>query len=271
MSFKNFLSQLVTFFLDLLFPIKCHSCGENGTWLCSNCFKKIPLLVQDSCPLCYRTSQRGFLCFKCLKRSYIERILLASDFKNPILKETIHIFKYEMIKDLANPLGQLLTNTLKQTKIDSSFILIPIPLHRKRLLFRGFNQAELLAQILGKELNLEVENGVLKRKIFSLPQTELKDPEARKQNIKNAFSLAGTKGSKITIKSLFNFCKLNLKSPVSRKLKSINSVSAKDKIKNKNIILIDDVLTTGATLQEAAKVLKKAGARKIWALALARA
>ncbi len=169
-----------------------------------------------------------------------------------------------MIKELVNPLGQLLINTLKQAKIDPSFILIPIPLHRKRFLFRGFNQAELLARILGKELNLKVENEILKRKIFTLPQTELKDPEARKQNIKNAFSLVDAERSKITLKSLFCFQKSSLKS-------SINSLSPKDKIKNKNIILIDDVLTTGATLQEAAKVLKKARARKIWALVLTKA
>jgi ComF family protein len=243
MDLKKILVKAKNFFLDLLFPIRCHVYGEEGLWLCQSCFRKIPLIKQDKCPLCLKASQKGFLCFSCLKRNPLERILLASDYRNSVLKETIHIFKYESIRDLAEPLGVLLVETLHRDNLDFNtstldFIIIPIPLHKSRLRERGFNQAELLAKVVGEKLKLKTVN-ILERKKFLLPQTDLKDSRKRRENVRGVFSLNPDK-------------------------------SLRNLIRYSHLILVDDVITTGATIQEAARILKKAGAQKIWALALAR-
>lgn len=245
------LKKIKDFILDLLFPKKCHTCGKEGAYLCKECFEKIPLIKQNKCPLCYNASSGGFLCFNCQKKTCLEKIFLASDWKNPILKESVHILKYECIKDLIQPLGHLLIDSLRNnwlSKIKNwkleirNFIIVPIPLHKSRLKERGFNQAELLAQIIGKELNLEVKN-ILQRKKFLIPQTDLKDRKKRRENIKGAFQYD--------------------------KQKEYNP-KRNEGLLDRNIILVDDIITTGATIQEAAKTLKKAGARRIWALALTR-
>ncbi|MEK7167035.1 MAG: ComF family protein [Patescibacteria group bacterium] len=230
--------KIINFFLDLLFPIECVGCQKEDLWLCEECFKKINLNLKNFCPICKKPARMGCICQQCLFHSCLKNIFVASSYEEKILKQAIHTFKYQYIQALAKPLGKIIINFLYQSKLnflfDNSYFLIPIPLYRKRFFQRGFNQSELLTQIIAQEFKISVINNVLKRKRNTKSQTKLKEKERRK-NIKNAF---------ICIQP--------------------------EIIKNKNIILFDDVLTTGSTLKEAARALKKSGAKEIIGLILAK-
>ncbi|PKL72092.1 ComF family protein [Candidatus Kuenenbacteria bacterium HGW-Kuenenbacteria-1] len=228
----------IDFFLDLLFPIECIGCQKEDIWLCEECFKKINLNLKNFCPFCGKPARMGCICQQCLSRSPLKNIFIASFYKEELLKKVIHTFKYKYIRDLAKPLGKIIINFLYQSKLnllfDNSYFLVPISLHRKRLFERGFNQSELLVQIISREFKIPILNNVLKRRRNTKSQTKLKEKERRK-NMKNVFIC----------------CQPEI-------------------IKNKNIILFDDILTTGSTLKEAARVLKKAGAKEIIGLILAK-
>lgn len=232
------IKKIINFFLDLIFSIECVGCQKENIWLCEECFTKINLNLKNFCPICGKPARMGCICQQCLSRSSLKNIFVASSYNEKILKQAIHMFKYKYIRDLAQPLGKIIINFLYQAELnllfDDSYFLIPISLHRKRLFERGFNQSELLAQVIVQEFKIPIINNVLKRKRNTKSQTKLKEKERRK-NIKNAF--------------------VCLQPEI---------------IKNKNIILFDDILTTGATLMEAARVLKKFGAKEIIGLVLAK-
>ena len=151
----------------------------------------------------------------------------------------IQEFKYEpFIKDLAKPLTNLIINHIfllrEGNRFKESDVLVPIPLARKKLKNRGYNQAEEIAKKLGKELKIPVIIDCLIKIRENLPQMEL-SKEERQENIKGVFEIKN-----------------------------------KEKIQGKKILLVDDVYTTGATMEECAKVLKQAGAREIWGVVVAR-
>lgn len=171
------------------------------------------------------------------KQKYLDKLIAVTEYKNPLIRELIKSFKYHFVRELARPLGCLLIKALeKYWKFeDWKFIIIPIPLYAIRIRKRGFNQAELLAKEVSKHFNLPLKTDILKRIITTEPQANIKDEEKRKQNIKGVFAL-----------------------------------KPKYLVKGKSIILIDDVTTTGATLIEAAKILKKSGANEVWGLVVAK-
>lgn len=210
------------FILDLLFPIRCLGCGQEREFICSTCFEEIPLNKEP--PL---ISQEPTLA----------GLMVASDYDYPLVKQAIHRYKYDFVKDLAKPLGQLMIKKLTATlyRKGTPFILIPVPLHKKRLRWRGFNQAELLAEVISQEIKIPLISNLLVRARHDLPQVQIKSSQERKENIKHAFKLRHG---------------LDLE--------------------NKTIILVDDVSTTGATLEECAKVLKPLQPKQIWGLVVAR-
>lgn len=211
------------FILDLFFPKKCLACGRADTYLCQPCFDKIEIVP--------RIEQ---------KQGYLDKIISAVDYRNPIIQELIKKFKYNYIKELAKPLSQLLIKSLKCTTsnvVHETFV-IPVPLYKTRERSRGFNQAELLAKELADYFNLPLETNILKRIAPTEPQADIRDEEKRKKNIQGVFA--------------------------------INPKSADWQIRRKNIILIDDVATTSATLSEAAKILKFNGVNMVWGLVVAR-
>lgn len=217
------------FLLNLFFPKKCLGCGQTDTYLCLACFNKIEIIP------------------KYQKQPYLDQVISATDYKNPLVQELIKNFKYHYIKELGKPLSQLLIKSLAQCwtldlpagrqGFQYNTIVLPIPLYKTRERTRGFNQAELLAKEIAEYFNLCLETNILKRTISTIPQVNVKDHEKRKANIKDVFSIH----------------------PLSLK-----------RLKDQNIILIDDVSTTGATLSEAAKVLKKSRIKQVWALVVAR-
>jgi ComF family protein len=232
------------FILDLVFPIECLDCGQEGNYLCAACFKK--LKFADEFFLNHAQTN--------LNVPQIDKIFIAGDYDDPLLKKLIIKYKYNFI----SPLGKILASFLidfwkleneevetldfKITKPPKNFIVIPIPLSKKRLRWRGFNQAELIARDFSEYFNYEINIENLKRIKYQRPQAELSESE-RLENIKSSFAWMGDN-------------------------KSDDGLN--EKLKERTIILIDDVLTTGATLNEAARVLKEAGAEEVYALVLAK-
>lgn len=165
--------------------------------------------------------------------NHLDKLISACHYKNSLLQKIIPTFKYKYATELAKPLAKILIKTLEQFELPKNTLLIPVPLHRKRFNERGFNQAELIAKHLAKHFNLEVNANIIKRTKNTGHQARL----SRKQRLKNlnqAFTCANP-----------------------------------NKIKNKNIILVDDVSTTGATLNKIAGVLKRAGVKICWGIVIA--
>jgi competence protein ComFC len=238
------LKKIKKLFLDILFPVECLGCGKAEAWLCEACLKKIPQLEFFYCPVCERKSLRGEAHQACQAKSYLNGLLVAADWQNQILKKAIHAFKYNFVLDLKQSLGVILIKKIKQAdilflpQITQGYFqaVAPVPLHKKRYLWRGFNQAEILADEVAKELSLPMLANLISRKKHIKPQVK-KLKEERIKNMEDMFE--------------------------------INSAE-KDFVLNKKILLIDDVATTGATMQAAAKALKQAGVGEVWGLALAR-
>jgi competence protein ComFC len=242
MRFIEKIIETKNLILDLVLPKICLICGKEGTYLCDPCAAQVPLIDKFVCPNCQKTSLYGQTCSDCQKSSYLNGVIYALDYKNPLVGQMIKHLKYHFIKELIHPLAKILISEIKNshfltnnfTADESSSLVIPIPLHRKKFLWRGFNQSELLAQKIAQEFELELKTNVLLKIKNTHSQTDLKEKE-RRLNIKNTFEIKN--GSLI---------------------------------KEKIIFLIDDVMTTGSTLKEAAKILKKAGAKEVWGITLAK-
>jgi ComF family protein len=159
------------------------------------------------------------------------QLAAGTNYENPIVQRLIKQLKFENIKSASIPLARILEHCepLKSYCAQPNTIIVPIPLGKKRLRQRGYNQSGLIAEQLQKNIGVRVEKNLLMRVKNTKPQTELAHGNARRENIKGCFEI-------------------NKKTIVS---------------KESNIVLLDDVATTGATLQEAADILKKNGYKKI--------
>lgn len=229
-------------FLSLIFPKYCINCKKLGSYLCDDCFSYLSFDTQGICVVCNRASINSLTHPRCVTRYTIDGVFSSISYKG-VAKKLIYQFKYKpYLSDLNNLLIDLFFEGIIQNEefshiyqnLKTDPILVPIPLYSSKLKSRGYNQAEILAKGLGEKLNLQVLN-CLKRIKKTQSQVGLSQKE-RKENISGAFSPA----SNILISQY------------------------------PNIFLIDDVFTTGSTLNEAAKMLKKAGVRKVWGLTLAR-
>jgi competence protein ComFC len=234
------LSRARNFLLDTLFPIKCVSCGKPDVWFCEKCAAKITLKTEQVCPLCEKNiTPGGQVCFSCRKKSKLNGLLVAASYQNKVIAKMAHYFKYRFVEDLSVPLGKILVNSFLDSRLPLPEIIIPVPLHKRRLRWRGFNQAELLAAYLSKNLSPGLEiplaNNILIRKRCTFPQMKIKDYSKRKKNMADAFAL---------------------KNP--------------SQIRGRAILLVDDIATTGATLFECAKILEQKKAKEVYATVLAR-
>jgi len=149
------------------------------------------------------------------------------------MRQAIHQLKYGNLRALAKPLAKLLRDYLIENPV-SEEVLVPVPLHQKRLRERGYNQSSLLARELGKLINLPVVDDCLIRQRHAPPQARTANIEERRSNVANAFT-----------------CRDH-------------------RLRDKNVLLIDDVCTSGTTLDACASVLKTAGAISVWGLVLTR-
>jgi len=237
---SNLFQKTNTLILDTLFPKKCLLCEKEGIWLCDVCQEKIELIDFQICPVCERfNTPLGSPCPKCKKETSLTGLITASRYGKKDLAILIHNFKYNFIADLGQELGKILIKGATIHKLPLPDLIIPVPLHPRRLRWRGFNQAEILTNYLSENVtpgfSISISKNNLFRKKYTSAQMKIKNYQERKENLKGAFAI---------------------KNPAE--------------IKNKIIWLIDDVATTGSTLFECAKVLKNSGAKKIYALVLAR-
>ncbi|MDO8260457.1 MAG: ComF family protein, partial [Candidatus Magasanikbacteria bacterium] len=194
-------------FLDFIFPKKCVSCGQFGSYICSVCLLKIELIVNPVCPVCQRQAIGGKTHPGCHNKYSLDGLVVGFRYRGPI-KLAISRIKYRWIWDIAYTVIDLLSERIWKFSIPQEFVLVPVPLHARRKNWRGFNQAELICQILAKKFECRTEN-LLKRQLETKTQVGLTRDE-RKKNIKNAFSV--------------NF----------------------SGVRGRTIILVDDVYTTGA-------------------------
>jgi ComF family protein len=234
------LKRIKDFILDLIFPKECLGCKKENTYLCFACREKIELNKKFKCALCHHQTSKGRICPACCTESSLLALWLAADYNNELLQNLIHNLKYSYVEELSEVLADLMIKYLEQHNILIDFglnkdntVIVPVPLHRKRYLSRGFNQSDLLAQKIANYYKLS-KFDLLLRKRNTLSQINL-NRNARQANVKDAFILN-------------NYRNLD---------------------NTKKIILIDDVVTTGSTLNECAKVLSQNGFKEIYALVIA--
>jgi len=227
--------------LDFLFPKKCLGCSKVGGYFCSDCLNLVSLDPERICPVCERPSIGGQTHPGCLTSTSLDGLTSIFAYKG-IIKKGIGKLKYRFVSDLASDLVEIFLASCGEDKTFSDFclekhpVLVPIPLHPKREKWRGFNQSALLGKMIAKNLNLDFVPDLLRRTKNTKSQIKLSEKE-RKLNIKDAFGISP-----------------NYQLPII----------------NYSILLFDDVWTSGATLKEAARILKRAGAKKVWGLTLAR-
>ncbi|OGN08771.1 MAG: hypothetical protein A3J46_04350 [Candidatus Yanofskybacteria bacterium RIFCSPHIGHO2_02_FULL_41_11] len=239
----NYPQHLVGWFLDLLFPAKCIFCGlilGDNKYVCHKCLRSIPLYKKFECIGCRRYSKFGRTCFVCRKGNFVDHIFVVSDYGNNKIKKLIKSYKYRFIRDLYRPIASLIDKYLfwlsnkKQFNIfQNNPLLVPVPLNKYRLNWRGFNQAELIAQEIGRVMHFDLASSIL-IKIKSSPQADIEKRGERLANAIGKFEYDG------------------------------------DQLNGREVILVDDVCTTGATLNECAKILKANGAGKVYSLVIAR-
>lgn len=240
----NKIQKIKNFILDTLFPISCIACGKADAWLCRECLEKIPLRKSQVCPLCEKKiTPGGRICFSCRRKSALDGLLVATSYKNTHVSSAVHCYKYRFAEKMHAPLGELLIRAYLSADLPLPDAVIPVPLHPRRLRWRGFNQAALLARHLSENLTpgfpIPVLDDILVRTRYTHPQMQIKNYSRRQKNIENAFAIKSSEGSTFGIP-------------------------------NKRILLVDDIATTGSTLFEGARVLKNAGAQEVFAIAIAR-
>lgn len=240
MKYSLFAQKINTFILDTLFPVHCLSCGKEGEWVCSQCLGNVSLLDFQICPKCeIQITQGGITCPKCKENYPLDALVTVARYKEHDMEKIIHAYKYQSAREIAPILGLLMTKVYLKQTLPIPDIILPVPLHPRRLRWRGFNQSSLLGQHLGLNLTVGMPvpfyTNILLRTRYTSPQMKIKNYHKRKENMINAFS-----------------------------------IKPNADIKDKKILLVDDVATTGATLLECAKVLKQNGAKKVYAIVIAR-
>lgn len=239
---------LSTRLADAILPRHCSSCGQvlrpdTCSPFCDGCWSAIRLIRPPYCPCCGRPFRSlvalayspEHRCGACRRRPpAFDHARAIGRYEGP-LRQAIHLFKYRGKLHLRRPLLQLALDRFYEHFPEAIFdAIIPVPLHRRRLMEREFNQAALLARGLGRELGISVQERVLHRARWTRPQVELSGDE-RRRNVKGAFAIKDA--------SL---------------------------IEGRALLLVDDVFTTGATVSEAARALKASGATQVDVFALAR-
>jgi len=217
----RFFQNLFRTFFDFIFPPECFSCQKENFWICPQCVKKIEINYQ-------KTHINGF-----------KKVFILTNYRNKLVAKLVKKLKFKFchrILDDLEPFFEKYFSLLKIT-IPKKAILCPVPLNFWRKNFRGFNQANLIAQKISKIFGNEIKK-ILIRKKNTIPQSSLKNPHDRYQNVVDAFKIS------------------------KKKSKNINT--------NTEIFLIDDVGTTFSTINECRKTLMKNGFNHVSVILLAK-
>lgn len=229
--------------LNLLLPPRCCRCGKTVVsehTLCEKCFNQINFISAPYCKLCGMPFENetdanlNLVCAHCASKKKVTRMDRSAMFYDDFSKKLILDFKFYGHTQNAKILAKWLYLAGADIFYAGVDLIMPVPLSYRRLLRRGYNQSAVLARLLSKQTGIKADVLTLKKTKHTVPQSSLLG-KARLKNVKNVFKLQN-----------------------------------EEKVKGKRILLIDDVLTTGATLNECAKVLKKAGALSVDTLTVAR-
>lgn len=229
-------------FLNLLFPRACAACRAElrDADACDACLQSVPVFKWVFCIVCGRRLPDFSQCRLHSQITPLAGTGIASDYRHPVTRILIHTYKYRGRRALADPLATLLIRHAEEGFAKhlaaSECLVAPIPLTKRREYKRGFNQAALIAERFARHFGLGYEPNILMRHIERAPQVKMKDRKSRLKNIKGVFRAAGESS----------------------------------RASGRTILLIDDVASSGATLEEAGRVLKAAGAKTIWAMVIAR-
>ena len=219
--------------VDFLFPSRCIGCGKWGNLLCAHCINRLPRITVPVCTKCGRPESSGPFCPNCWGwDSQIDGIRSPFRFDGTI-RQAIYELKYHNIRAISIQVASLLHQYLIQNPLPVD-VLVPVPLHRQRFKYRGYNQSELIAKKLGDFSNIHVVIDCLRRCRNSLPQARTESVNERRANVQNAFMCCNRR------------------------------------LAGKHVLLIDDVCTSGVTLEACATALKLADASTVWGLTLAR-
>ena len=217
--------------LDFLLPPRCLACGREGNLLCPPCSAGFPRLEPPYCQVCADPGVTG-VCRSCVQSEKPIAGIRAPYLMEGPVREAIHGFKYRDVRAAAPALARLLAEYLSANPLLGESI-VPVPLHRRKLRERGYNQAALLARELGKLTGRPVAENLLSRTRATPPQVSTASQQQRAENMAGAFH-------------------------------------CREQVDGHSFLLLDDVSTTGSTLTAAAAALKEAGATSVWGLALAR-
>ncbi len=218
--------------LDLLFPPYCIGCGKEGGYICGICGRELPFIYPPVCSVCGRPLTADADCPGCIAKDAAIDGIRSPFLFTGLMRQAIHEFKYRNLRAIAPGLAVFLYDYLADNPVPGN-VLVPVPVHPKRLRERGYNQSSLLARELSRLAGIPVVNDCLVRNTYLTPQAKLSSAADRLKNITGAFTCANAQ------------------------------------LNNKEVILIDDVSTSGATLNACAAALKSAGAAAVWGLVLA--
>src|SRR3989344_7724144 len=231
--------------LDALFPRRCLFCQillhtvDTSSYLCAVCLEKTPLDLKTACAFCNAPTVGGVTCPFCRKAHALDRLLVATTYSRSSIERVVKAAKYRFVHNAAHDMASLMLRYLEEKKagklLQSVSLIIPIPLHPQRLRWRGFNQSEIMARDIGTKLNIPVATDAIVRVRHTIPQADIKDRQSRIENARGLFV-----------------------------------IQSPDAVRGKSVLLIDDLSTTGSTLNEAARVLKDAGAIGVSAFVFAR-
>ncbi|MFH0951827.1 MAG: double zinc ribbon domain-containing protein [Patescibacteria group bacterium] len=234
MDTDNKKGSIIKRLTELVFPASCFGCGVDDSWLCPTCQDQVIIDRPAECPYCHKPTKQNRTCPACREMGLLKGVWVIGNYR-PAWQSLIHGLKFSFLESMKEDIISLITPALDQFKscLADDYTVTAVPLARSRFLDRGFNQAELLARPIAKYLDIPYYN-LLSRTGRAESQSRL-TKEARKDNI------------------------------VRLKIKCKNVENIPE-----SVIIVDDVYTTGVTMEACAKALKSRGARNIWGIVLAR-
>lgn len=248
--YYNIVVNPITLLLHLLSPKRCVGCRKFGAYFCVDCLKNIKPVFHQKCVVCQRVFHGGATHGNCKKKYGLDGLLCLFKYQGAV-KNAILKLKYQKLTDISSELADVINSNLQLLGENEDLdaleefiysknpIVISVPLHWWKQAKRGFNQAEIIGEIIANEYDLPMLSNILQRKYRFSSQTKL----TGKQRVKNA------KDVYFVNQTYINSGKID---PVLE-----------------NVLLIDDVATTGSTINESARALKRSGAKVIWGIAFA--
>jgi ComF family protein len=228
----SLLANVSRFAADLLFPPQCALCGGGGVLLCEPCADALPRAEGERCHRCWAPVRDASICGYCAVQQPVVSSLRAAFVMDGGARRLAHELKYEGLVALAEPMARLIVEAFAWNAVD---FVAPVPLHRSRERSRGYNQAGELARRLGRFIGRPYEGRALRRIRNTEPLAKTMHREERWAIVEGAFK------------------------------------ADRHRVENQRVLLIDDVATTGATLDAAARALLDAGAADVRCVTWARA